>query len=171
MLAALIVLPLCAALGWYWITDPVPLGETAGVWPFDAMELQEMMIGPSSKGERQRVTIYLLSVSSAFLAGFLLIWALFETVLLYLHGEFARFRRTLRRSRVPILAVAILVVGLCFGLALAWDERSAVGRMTGAADYSFAKELDRNAYSNVRDLRRGQYERMRARRTGPQNRE
>ena len=103
--------------------------------------------------------------------GVFLIWAMFETILLYVRPKYARFRRTLRRSRVPILAAAIIVVGLCFGLTLAWNEQSAVERITGVADFNFAEELDRSVYSNVRDLRRGQYERMRARRTGPQSRE
>jgi len=50
-------------------------------------------------------------------------------------GRFGRFRRSVRRSAVPILAAAVIVLGIACGAPLARQERSAVARAKGPASF------------------------------------
>ena len=68
-----------------------------------------------------------------------------------LRGQFAHFRRTVIRSMAPILAAAVIVVGMFCGLALWRAESSAVERIRGAASLDFQNEVELSNFRLVRD--------------------
>ncbi len=94
------------------------------------------------------------SVHGALLAvvvvAFLLVWGVREFVGLYL-TRYDHFRRTLYRSLVPIIASAVIVVGIFCGWALARGESSAARRITGSASFSFRNEIERSDFRSLRD--------------------
>ena len=70
------------------------------------------------------------------------------------------FRRALRRSLLPILASAVILIGASCGWALALRETAAVRRMTGRGDLSFRTEIDRSAFSQLRQRMAERHEQM-----------
>lgn len=90
----------------------------------------------------------------AFLAGgvglVLLAWALREAVGLFLKKQYSRFRRTLQRSLVPVLAAAVIVVGLSCGWLLARGEASAARRLKGLG-FFHVNEVERSDFRILRD--------------------
>ncbi len=87
-------------------------------------------------------------------AGVLLIlgvWLVLEFAGMYCRKGFARFRRTVFRSMVPIIASAVIVVGVICGWALSRAETSAVRRIKGDAYYNTLNEID---FSNFREFKK-----------------
>ncbi|MCK5114835.1 MAG: hypothetical protein KAR11_08760 [Phycisphaerae bacterium] len=81
---------------------------------------------------------------------FLLIWGVRELVGLF-KAPYRQFRRSLYRNIVPILAAAVIVVGIICGFVLNRAETAAAKRVTGNAMMSFATELERCDYREIRD--------------------
>ena len=82
---------------------------------------------------------------------FMLAWLILAIIRLKrTGGEWAHFRGTLLRSMVPILAAAVIVIGIFCGLALRRAEATAVSRITGRADVGLHNEVE---LSNFRELR------------------
>ncbi len=94
------------------------------------------------------------SIHGAFLAiavvAFLLFWGLREFAGLYWR-KCDHFRRTLYRSLVPIIAAAVIVVGIFCGWALARGESSAAKRITGSSAMDFCNELERSDFRLFRE--------------------
>ncbi|MDY7011811.1 MAG: hypothetical protein SVV80_13835, partial [Planctomycetota bacterium] len=88
---------------------------------------------------------------SAAVVAFLLFWGVREFVGLYWRKQYAHFRRTLYRSLVPIIASAVIVVGIFCGWALARGESSAARRITGSATLTLRNELERSNYRILRE--------------------
>jgi len=102
------------------------------------------------------------AVLAAVVVAFLLIWVVREFVGLPLRKQYARFRRTLYRSLVPIIASAVIVVGIFCGWALGRAEGSAVRRIRGSAGIGFRSEIERSNYRLLRDRFIEQHEAMMA---------
>ena len=81
---------------------------------------------------------------------FLPIWGLREIIGLF-DRRYNQFRRSLYRNIVPILAAAVIVVGIICGIVLTRAETSAARRVTGDAILSFKAEIDRSDYKQMRD--------------------
>jgi uncharacterized membrane protein YidH (DUF202 family) len=78
-------------------------------------------------------------------------------------GEVAHYRRTAVRSIVPILAAAVIVVGLICGMALQRSEASAVGWAGGqVAGVEFDREVERSSFIKLRDHFRQEQAEMKA---------
>jgi len=93
-------------------------------------------------------------------AAFLLAWGFREFAGLYVRKQYAHFRRTLFRSLVPILAAAVIVVGLICGLSLSRLEASALGRVEGAASIDLRNALEMSNFRLLRDRHGQQHEAM-----------
>ncbi len=102
---------------------------------------------------------------AAIMVAFLLVWGVREFVGLY-WTRYDHFRRTLYRSLVPIIAAAVIVVGLFCGWALARGERSAVQRITDSGTFSFRNEMEGSDYRLIRDNFAAQHAEMMKRQTG-----
>ncbi|HUU21267.1 MAG TPA: hypothetical protein VM389_01910, partial [Phycisphaerae bacterium] len=74
--------------------------------------------------------------------------------------KYARFRRSLSRSAVPILASAVILVGLFCGWVLGRAEVSAVQRMTAAGTLDFRNEVERSNFRLLRDRFEKRHEEM-----------
>ncbi len=94
---------------------------------------------------------------------FLLFWGVREFAGLY-WTRYDHFRRTLYRSLVPIIAAAVIVVGIFCGWALARGENSAARRITGSA--GCGNELEGSDYHLLRDNFAAQHAEMMDRQTG-----
>ncbi|MCD4699817.1 MAG: hypothetical protein K8R91_04510, partial [Phycisphaerae bacterium] len=109
------------------------------------------------------------SVHGALLAfvvvAFLLVWGVREFVGLY-WTRYDHFRRTLYRSLVPIIASAVIVVGIFCGWALARGESSAAKRITESASLRLRNEIERSDYRGLRDKFAAQHAEMMNRQTG-----
>jgi hypothetical protein len=95
----------------------------------------------------------LIAVAVVALLG---LWALRGLLGLHLRKQCARFRRSLYRSLVPILATAVIGVGTLGGWTLARGERAAVRRIKGSAAFDFRNEIEgsnfrllRNRFANL----------------------
>jgi len=92
-----------------------------------------------------------LALSGALLA-FLLIWRVREAnALRDACNELIRFRRTLRRSMVPILAAAVILVGAVCGWSLANMEKSAISRVRGQAAWDWRDEMERSTFGPLKE--------------------
>ena len=81
-----------------------------------------------------------------------LVWSAFALIRLKRMGkESAHFRGTLWRSMVPILASAVIVVGIFCGLALRRAEAAAVARITGRADVGRHNEIELSGFREMRE--------------------
>ena len=101
------------------------------------------------------------AISAGVATVFLLIWIIRELVQLYSSRSYRRFRQTLWRSLVPILAASVIVVGTLAGWALARGERTAVRRVIGQAAFSLGREVDRTEFRKLRDRFDAQLETLR----------
>ena len=81
---------------------------------------------------------------------FLPVWGLREFIGL-LNRRYNQFRRSVYRNIVPILAAAVIVVGIICGIVLNRAETAAARRVTGDAVLSFKAEIDRSDYRELRD--------------------
>lgn len=91
-------------------------------------------------------------ILTAILGGFFLIWMCREFVrVMRLGREFVTFRRSLFRSVIGILAAAVIVVGVLFGVTLRRMESQAVSRITGSAHMGLHNEIEMSKhYSQLR---------------------
>jgi len=87
---------------------------------------------------------------SVFVTVFVLAWMVREFIGL-LNRRYNQFRRSLCRNIVPILAAAVIVVGIICGIVLNRAEAQAARRVTGDAMISLKAEIDRSDYKQLRD--------------------
>lgn len=153
-LALLVSLPCVAWLAWYWIAGPVNLSMEGLVY-FLLGGFRQLMYYEDPPGMLGLLLLVAIPVG-------LLIWAVAEAWRLYRHKEHAPFRRSLRRSRVGILAAAVIVVGICFGAVLARSENQAMARVKGDADFGLARELERSSLRALKHRMAEDYEQWRA---------
>lgn len=145
-LAGLMVVVLAGFLTMYWITGPQNITNL--------MYVLYPSLGPATGEHEAEPYISVLEVALLAIYLSFVWWAFCEWFRLFRSKQYDRFRLTLRRSRVPILAAAIIVFGACFGATLAHHERSAVDRMRGEAIYNFREELERSTYKPLQDSMR-----------------
>ncbi|KKM06383.1 hypothetical protein LCGC14_1744540 [marine sediment metagenome] len=99
-------------------------------------------------------------ILACVVVGFLLACKVREYFGVTYRKRYKPFRRALRRSLVPILAAATILIGVSCGWVLARGERSAVRRMKGNAVVSLSREVDRCDYRLLRDRMARQHKQM-----------
>jgi hypothetical protein len=90
-------------------------------------------------------------VLSLVIAAYLVLLKLREYLGRTTGRQYRHFRRTYRRSTIPILAAAVILLGVVLGWGLAKEEAAAVGRATGAADISLSKEIAHSSYRYLKE--------------------
>ena len=144
--AALVVTLGLVSIVYWWIAPP-PISST--VW----MEGFIGQIGiPQAAQEVQRgrsLTILQLVLTADIVLATLL-WTLREYLAL-LRKPYAIFRRSLVRSMVPILASAVILIGLLCGTVLRRAEIAASRRATGDAEIGFLNEVPRSNFRQFQD--------------------
>ena len=142
-LAGLFILVVMAYLIAWWMGCAQPTGP---LWRWNLFSYvllgESFSLFPSHGG---------MIIGGAILA-FLLAWGLREIFALGLFSQrYRQFRRSVYRNIVPILAAAVIVVGIFCGIVLDRAEASAARRVTGDAVMSIKSEIDRSDFSQMRD--------------------
>ena len=130
---------------WWWAADHTKIIQL----PFQLLKIVTIMIFGESTSSLKQSNLIGLYLSAAIVF-WLLVWGLVEAALLYRKGG-RLYRRTLRRSLVPILASAVIVVGvICGGMVIA-AERTSARLVTGEAFIKISNEIDRSPWRLVRN--------------------